>query len=236
MNELININDLKVEVRRSPRRRTVDLIVDRFGDLVINVPEALPSRDVENIVRSKQEWIYTKLNQKEIVIRPGEAKEYVTGEGFHYLGKKYRLKLFERRTTEAQLPPLRLLNGRFWMSRSVALDGRSHFIRWYTRQGHKWIASAVDVLKERVGTAPRSIFVRDLKYRWGSCNAGGDVYFHWRVMLLPPGVIRYLIIHELVHLHEHNHSSAFYERLIRAAPDYRRIEAWLKANADQYAL
>jgi len=236
MNELVQIDDLRVEVRRSPRRRTVDLIVDRFGDLVINVPETLPPRDVEAIVRKKQEWIYTKLNQKEIVLRPGEPKEYVTGEGFHYLGKKYRLKLFDPSRADAELAPLRLLNGRFWMRRSSASEGRSHFIRWYTDQGLKWIANAVDTLHERVGAQPRSIYVRDLKYRWGSCNAGGDAYFHWRVMLLPPRVVRYLIIHELVHLHEHNHSPAFYERLGRTAPDYREIEAWLEANGDQYVL
>lgn len=236
MNELVQIDDLKVEVRRSPRRRTVDLIVERFGDLVINVPQALPSRDVEAIVRRKQEWIYTKLNQKEIVLRPGEPKEYVTGEGFHYLGKKYRLKLFDPGTTERQIPPLRLSNGRFWMIRSAALDGRDHFISWYIQQGQKWISSAVDALKERVGAEPRSIYLRDLKFRWGSCNAGGDAYFHWRVMLLPPRVVRYLVVHELVHLHEHNHSPVFYQRLVRAAPDHREIEAWLKANGDQYAL
>ena len=236
MNELVQIDDLRVEVGRSPRRGTVDRIVDRFGDLVINVPDTLSSRDVEAFVRRKQEWIYTKINQKEIVLHPGVPKEYVTGEGFHYLGKKYRLKLFDPEPADARLAPLRLLNGRFWMRRASALDGHGHFIRWYTNQGLKWITSAVDILQERVGAKPRSIYVRDLKYRWGSCNAGGDAYFHWRVMLLPPRVVRYLIVHELVHLHEHNHSPAFYERLGRVAPDYREIEAWLEANGDQYAL
>jgi predicted metal-dependent hydrolase len=236
MNELVQIDDLRVEVRRSPRRRTVDLIVDRFGDLVINVPQALPPRDVEAIVRRKQEWIYTKLNQKELVLRPGDPKEYVTGEGFHYLGKKYRLKLFDAESTDAHVAPLRLLNGRFWMHRASASEGRDHFIRWYTSQGLKWIACAVEVLEDRVGAKPRSIYVRDLKYRWGSCNAGGDAYFHWRLMLLPPRVIRYLVVHELVHLHEHNHSPAFYDRLGRAAPEYREIEAWLEANGDEYTL
>lgn len=236
MNELVHIDDLDVEVRRSPRRRTVDLIVDRFGDLVINVPEALPSRDVEAIVRKKQEWIYTKLTQKELVLRPSAPKEYVTGEGFHYLGKKYRLELFEPESADASVAPLRLLNGRFWMRRASAPKGRNHFIRWYAGQGVKWITNEIDTLQERAGARARSINVRDLKYRWASCNAAGDAYFHWRVMLLPPKVVRYLVMHELVHLHEHNHSPAFYERLGRVAPDYRQVEMWLGANGDRYAL
>jgi len=129
MNEVLQIDDLQVEVRRSSRRRTVDLIVDRFGDLVINVPESLTRTEVESIVRRKQEWIYTKLGQKEIVLRPGRCKEYVTGEGFYYLGKKYRLKLFDPGDVTANTPPLRLLHGRFLMSRSAIPDGRNHFIK-----------------------------------------------------------------------------------------------------------
>lgn len=236
MKEVVQIDDLQVEVRRSPQRRTVDLIVDRFGELVINVPESLPRAEVASIVRRKQEWIYTRLAQKENVLRSGAQKEYVTGEGFYYLGKKFRLKLIDGRDVASNTPPLRLLNGRFVMLRSAAPEGRKHFVKWYMRQGQAWISKTVEELKERVLAEPRSVAVRDLKYRWGSCNTVGDVYFHWRIILLPPNVIQYLILHELVHLHEHNHSPSFYERLRRAAPDYREIESWLEVNGDRYAL
>lgn len=236
MSELVRIDDLQVEVRRSSRRRTVDLIVDRSGELVINVPESLSYSEVAAIIRKKQEWIYTKLSQKELVLRPTGLKEYVTGEGFYYLGKKYHLKLFDADETTKQTAPLRLLNGRFWMVKSATTDGHNHFIRWYIQQGQKWLSNAMDSLKERVLVNPRTVLVRDLKYRWGSCNAAGDVYFHWRVILLPPRIIRYLILHELIHLREHNHSPAFYERLAQAVPDYREIEKWLEANGDYYTL
>jgi predicted metal-dependent hydrolase len=236
MKQSMQIDDLKIEVRRSSRRRTVDLIVDRFGELVISVPENLLQTEVEAIIRKKREWIYTKLGQKESVLAPGGIKEYVTGEGFYYLGKKYRLKVINPNNDKSKIPPLRLLNGRFWMNQSAALDGRNQFIKWYTKQGYVWINNTVEKLKERVMANPRSISIRNLKYRWGSCNAAGDVYFHWRVILLPPEIIRYLILHELVHLHEHNHSPAFYSQLSRAAPDHREIEAWLKKNGDHYNL
>ncbi len=235
MNEIVELDNLRVEVRRSAKRRTVDLVVDRFGELVASVPKALPRAEIEAIVRRKQEWIHTKLAQKEIVLRPGGRKEYVTGEGFQYLGRKYRLKLFDPVDGGTE-PPVRLLNGRFWMIRSAASHGRKHFVHWYTRKGHAWITNAIEPLKERVLAEPRSISIRDLKFRWGSCNADGDMYFHWRVILLPPRRVRYLLLHELVHLHEHNHGPAFYKRLARAEPEYREIEAWLEANGDYYAL
>lgn len=235
MRQKVHINGLEVEVRRSARRKTVDLIVDRFGDLVVNVPDALPPNEVEAIVRKKQEWICAKLGQKEAVLKPSGTREYVTGEGFYYLDRKYRLKLVNP-VDGAAIPTLRLRNSRFWLVRSSAEKGRSDFIRWYTQQGESWIPDAVETLKDRVAAKPRSITVRDLKYRWGSCNPAGDVYFHWRVMLLPPKVIQYLILHELAHLHEHNHSPEFHRRLSRAFPAYREMEAWLEANGDRYDL
>lgn len=235
MSDMLRIDDLEVQVRRSPRRKTVDLIVDRFGDLVINVPESLPREEVEAIVRRKQEWIYGKLEHKDEVLKPTGTREYVTGEGFYYLGRKYRLKLIDS-AGNGRAPALCLRNSRFWMLRSATEKGRAHFIRWYTQRGETWLPDAVQTLKDRVAAAPRAIVVRDLKYRWASCNALGDVYFHWRIMLLPPKVIHYLILHELVHLHEHNHSAAFYERLGRAVPEYRQIESWLERNGDSYSL
>lgn len=230
MSETLKIDDLTIEIRRSPRRRTVDLVVDRFGDLVINVPEALNEAQVIGIVRRKQEWIYTKLQQKESILKPGNAKEYVTGEGFYYLGKKYRLKLVADKADA----PLRLLNGRFVMSRQAAKQGRDHFISWYTRRGKEWIRGAVELLRERVAVTPRSVVVRDLGYRWASCNTQKTVYFHWRVTLMPPNIIRYLVLHELVHLHEPNHSPAFYRRLARACPEHKTLEHWLEVNGDRF--
>lgn len=75
-----------------------------------------------------------------------------------------------------------------------------------------------------------------LGYRWGSCGKDDMLYFHWRVILLPPVRIEYLVLHELCHLHEHDHGEAFYERLRRASPDYRAHDAWLRAHGDDYSL
>ncbi|BBO69897.1 hypothetical protein DSCA_38270 [Desulfosarcina alkanivorans] len=85
-----------------------------------------------------------------------------------------------------------------------------------------------------MGIEPESIEIRDLGFRWGSCASKGKLLFHWRLILLPPERIDYLILHELVHLHGHNHSPASYDRLKRAAPDYERQEEWLRRIGDQY--
>ena len=122
------------------------------------------------------------------------------------------------------------------MPRILAFKGHEVFIDWYTKRAADWIPRRVQLLQGRAGIKPETIEIRDLGFRWGSCTQKGKLLFHWRLILLPPERIDYLILHELVHLHEHNHSQAFYERLRRAAPEYERHEEWLRRNGDQYGL
>ena len=136
MSEFVAVDDLRVEVRRSGRRKTVDLTVDRAGGLVIAVPESLEQPEIERIIRQKQLWIYTTLDRKEEAMHPAVKKKYVTGEGFYYPGKKYRLKVLDAVDGETDVPDLRLKNGRFLL-REVTANGRDHFIEWYSAQGRK---------------------------------------------------------------------------------------------------
>jgi hypothetical protein len=236
MNALIRVDDLEIELRRSDRRKTVDLTVDRAGELVIAVPAAFSDARVEEIIRSRLEWIYQTLGNKRRVLHPKVGKEYVTGEGFHYLGRKYRLKLLRAGDGALAGPSLQLKNGRFLMAEQAAPEGRQHFVRWYVQQATRRFAREVTALAPRVGVAPGPVRVMDLKNRWASCSKTGGLNFHWRAILLPIDRVRYLATHELVHLIEHSHSARFYEILGRVAPDYEDAERWLKENGDLYDL
>ena len=80
----------------------------------------------------------------------------------------------------------------------------------------------------------RGIKVQTLGYRWGSCAHSDLLYFHWRVILLPMPIIDYIVVHELVHLHERNHTSAFWDRVERAMPDYKERKRWLAENGSRF--
>lgn len=234
--ERIAIKDISVEVKRSARRKTVELSVERDGRVLLHAPESANQDKLELMVREKLLWIYRQLGRKEEELHQMPAKEYVSGEGFYYRGRKYRLKLLDEPRTLRNGEQLRFQSGRFLMPRALAVKGREIFIGWYGKRAAEWIPKRVNLLQGRVGVQPESIEIRDLGFRWGSCTEKGKILFHWRLILLPPERIDYLILHELVHLHEHNHSPAFYERLRRAAPEYEIHEEWLRQNGDQYGL
>ena len=74
---------------------------------------------------------------------------------------------------------------------------------------------------------------RYMKTRWGSCSARGNLNFHWKLILMPPEVLDYVVVHELAHRREMNHSSRFWAEVERIMPDYKRRRKWLKENGGQ---
>ena len=85
-----------------------------------------------------------------------------------------------------------------------------------------WLERRVRGFAPRLDVGVAGVRVLDLGFRWGSCGAGGALNFHWAVILLPPRIVDYVIVHELAHLHERHHTPAFWRRVERAMPDYER--------------
>ncbi len=218
----LSVGDLRFDVVLTARRRTMELSVERDGALVIRAPEGATSARLEAFVREKRTWLYRKLAEKEALRRAVPVREYVSGESFPYLGRSYRLLLVNR-----QDRPLRLAAGRFHLLRAEAGAGRAHFVRWYTEHGRAWLRERVEACAPRVGVTPSIVEVRDLGYRWGSCGSSGRLNFNWATILLPPRIVEYVVVHELVHLCERNHTPAFWRRVERTMPDYLQRRTWL---------
>lgn len=218
------VDDLTFEVRESSRRRTLEITVDRDGELVIAAPVGTDEQLLRDFVLEKRYWIYQKLAQKAERRRQLPGKEYVNGEGFLYLGRSYRLK---RIPNDVQDASLKLVSGRFQLREDALPQAREQFIRWYTDRANDWLTAKVKEYARSMGVEPAGVKVQDLGYRWGSCGKGNRVYFHWKTILLPRHIAEYVVVHELVHLHEPHHTPNFWRRVERAMPDYEQRKNWL---------
>jgi predicted metal-dependent hydrolase len=214
------VDDLTLAVRHSDRRRTMQITVDRDGSLIVMAPPGTARSQLAGFVREKQFWIYRKLAEKSATQHVVPRKEFVNGEGFLYLGRSYRLKI-----VPGQDEPLKLIAGRFCLRRDALPDARDTFIHWYTDRGRTWLTDKVWALAPRLDVEPGEIRVLDLGYRWGSCGKGNRMYFHWKTILLPRPVAEYVVVHELIHLHDRHHTPNFWRRLERAMPDFERRKA-----------
>lgn len=219
---VLQVGDLTLEVRRSERRRTLGLTVDREGELVLAAPTTTDEAALSAFVHEKRHWIYQKLAEKAELNHSIPTKTFVDGEGFLYLGRSYRLKLVNE-----QHAPLKLINGRFCLHRDSLPEARKTFINWYSERGRQWLATKVTQYANRMEVDPSKVIVQDLGYRWGSCGKGAAVYFHWKTILLPQPIVEYVVVHELAHLHDPHHTPPFWRRVERAMPDYARRKRWL---------
>ena len=218
----IEVDDLRLAIRRSTQRRTMQITVERTGELIVSAPPEVGIDRLREFVSEKRFWIYTKLAQKDQLQRKVPRKEFVGGEGFLYLGRSHRLKLVGEQDS-----PLKLVNGRFALRRDTQADAREHFIRWYSERARVWLSGRVADYQSRMDVAPAGVKVQDLGYRWGSCGKGDWLYFHWKTILLPARIAEYVVVHEIAHLHEPHHTPAFWLRVERAMPDYAQRRDWL---------
>jgi len=159
----------------------------------------------------------------------------VSGEAFSYLGRNYRLKI-----NVGIFSGIKLINGRLVMSCATG-DRFPHIIRnslrnWYQEMAVKKLNEKAKRYALQIGVEPKSINIKDFKARWGSCSIEGDIDFHWKIMMAPNRVVDYVVIHELCHLLEHNHSSKFWKHVERILPDYVEQKKWLKVNNNKTSL
>ncbi len=218
----IQMDDLQFTIRRSARRRTMQITIERTGELILSAPPDVDIAQLRDFVRERRFWIYTKLAEKDRLQRQVPRKEFVGGEGFLYLGRSHRLKFIE-----TQDAPLKLVNGRFALRHDDLAGAREHFIRWYGERARVWLSGRVAEYQSRMEVTPAGVKVQDLGFRWGSCGKGDWLYFHWKTILLPARIAEYVVVHEMAHLHEPHHTPAFWLRVERAMPDFAQRKAWL---------
>lgn len=103
----------------------------------------------------------------------------------------------------------------------------------YRRQAKQVFTERVHYYEPLLGVQALGIRIKDQKTRWGSCSNKGNINLNWRLILAPGEVMDYVIIHELCHLREMNHSQAFWKLVESICPDYREHRQWLKDHADE---
>lgn len=228
MSEILTVGGLDFQVRRSARRKSLGLTVDRAADLVIHAPDETPPGEISRWVSKKLLWVYRTLALKEQLTPKLSPPEYVSGEAFCYLGRHYRLKVVER-----QDEPLKFDGARFTLRRD-ARPADEHFRRWYMATGSGWLKRRIKVMSTRTSTSPRGVQVRDLGFRWGSCGKNGVIFVNWKLLQLPISLADYVIAHELTHLEVPHHNSEFFHALSRVMPDWERRKEALATRVNEY--
>jgi hypothetical protein len=230
--DTLRIDDLRFAVRWSTRRRTIGITVKRDGALVVAAPSRASLRKLEEVVRAKVPWVRRKLAEFEALGPPPARKRFVDGELLPYLGCDYRLTAVDDPSR-----PVALHGKRLEIARGLDGDARAAVVAWYEARARDHVEAAVARYAPLVGAAPAAVVVRDLgTRRWGVCDHRTmTLTFHWQLVTLPTGLVYYVVVHELVHLHEPNHRPAFWRRVEDVLPDWKARRRQLSKGTPEHA-
>lgn len=143
-------------------RRTLEITVDRSGELILSAPAETAEATLRDFVQRKRMWIYQQLARQETLTREVPNKMFVDGEVFLYLGRNFSMRLVDE-----SIAPVKLVGGRLVMPRTLASEGREHMIRWYCGNATRWLSAKVEDYAARMELAPAGVKVQDFGYRWG---------------------------------------------------------------------
>jgi predicted metal-dependent hydrolase len=217
---------LDYTVVRSSKRKKLTITVERDRRVIVHAPAGVSDDAVSHVVEAKRQWLLAKLRHaqkyRERSHPPG--KEVVNGESAPYLGADYRIEIRDTQSGEVEF------SAAFLVPPSHRTKRREVLRSWYVERAKERILSRVEQHAKQLGVEFGSAKIVDNRYRWGSCTAQGSVNFNWRLIKAPMFVIDYVVIHELAHLLESNHTPRFWNVVRAAAPTMEKARTWLKEH------
>jgi predicted metal-dependent hydrolase len=223
---LIQVDGFQVSILRSNRKRSASIKV-KEGSVSITVPQQAATADIESLIIKKSSWIKKQL------LRQSEADQllkrtYSKGDKLFYRGQQVTLSFQDNQNENIIIKGDQLLV--LSKLESSSENTREIIKNQFKREAEQYLVEKTELYAKIIGATYSGIKVKSYKSRWGSCSSQGLISYNWRIIIAPEPVIDYIIVHELCHLIEHNHSPRFWALVERFSPDYKQHRSWLREN------
>jgi predicted metal-dependent hydrolase len=215
---------LAVTLTRNPRARRYILRVDHHGHARVTIPRGGSAAEARRFTQTNRKWLERQLQK--LASTPKHPAEWLVGSGVLFRGELVKI--------EANI------NGE-----SGVIQFATEFVRVKDTQAnlrpqlerHLWKLATKELAPRVLEYAAQHqlrvhrVSVRDQRSRWGSCSRKGTISLNWRLVQAPQFVSDYIILHELMHLRQMNHSPRFWREVESVCPEYKKAERWLKDNS-----
>lgn len=204
--------------------RRAKLRINRKGEVVVTVPARTPKMIVNRFVNQNMDWIVTQQAKLSI-------EKVLPDDQVYIFGKVYTAVVTSNPDTRVGCAitgdnlEINIAGSVKPLSHKEVQSTLSRFLRTVAAA---YILKRTPQLADRMGIVYGKIQLREQKSRWGSCSSTGTLNFNWRLAHAPPAVVDYVIIHELAHRKEMNHSSRFWQIVAKYDPAYKQHQGWLK--------
>ena len=202
-------------------RKTAAIYV-RNGEVEVRAPHRMPKGEIEQFVSSKEQWIISNLAKQHIQAKKKESFAIDYGSAITFLGVQYTIAMGSgtRAGFDGEV---------FYMPPKLSAENiKATCIQIYKMLAKSHISERVAFYAATMGVAPSAIKINSAKKRWGSCSSSKSLNFSWRLIMAENKVIDYVVVHELAHLVEMNHSVRFWAVVVGVMPEYKESKARLK--------
>ena len=222
-------------LKRSGKRRSIGLRIDDHG-LTVSVPLRASEKWLHSVLQDKAHWVVEKLEGWQTRILP--IISWQDGEKIDYLGELLILRVEQ----SLFVAPSARHGSELWVfigngnkatpiEEPIEKSIEKLVSCWYKQQAEQLFVQRVAHYAPLLKVTPRLVKLSEAKTQWGSCTANGSVRLNVQLIKLPPRLIDYVVVHELAHLRELNHSAAFWRVVESVCPDYADLRAEIKAIA-----
>lgn len=218
---------MQYQLKRS-RRKTVAIKV-AAAEVVVHAPLRMPEATISRFVLSKQAWIERHLQRQQQILQALPARQWQLSERWRWLGQPLQLQWLRHGR-----PQLQRQQQRLWVTLSAQrpIEGQLQRLlpRWYQQQAQHWLDQFFAAWPASHPLQPRSWAVANFRSKWGHCSRQGELKFSWRLFMAPEWVVRDVVLHELCHLQQFNHSAQFWQLLAQYAPEHEKSDRWLRQH------
>ena len=225
--------DIRWSVRFSNRRKTIQLRVAGLDLIAITAPVGTATARLMQVLQEKRTWILRQMHRLEQEAACSTNASLTHGATLLYQGVPHSLLLLaDGRGKTAVTRQHGAIS--VHLTELVGYDGnpvvQQALQKWYAEQARVRLLERTSYWATHIGVRPLRVKLGDQKTRWGSCSTHGSIHYNWRIIMAPPPVLDYLVIHELCHLLQPNHSPKYWQEVCRWCPDYALHRRWLRQN------
>lgn len=229
----VGVRQLRLQYVRHPRARRYVLRLCADGTARVTIPRRGSQLEGRRFAHKNIGWLEKQLLRQ--ASRSIAPKEWTSGTEILFRGEKTRLEVSEiSKGWEVRFGNEMLRVRNRSNAEPCKLDLREPIQGYMRKLATLELPARVAELAQQHQFAVRRVSVRNQRSRWGSCSRRGTISLNWRLIQAPIFVRDYIILHELAHLKEMNHSNRFWREVARLCPDFARAEQWLKQHSDLF--
>ncbi|WP_195263068.1 SprT family zinc-dependent metalloprotease [Clostridium sp. 1001275B_160808_H3] len=201
------------------KKKNISIKIENSGEIKVFAPSGIDNNYIDDLIIKKGDWILKSLDKI-------KKKDYIDNKVI-FQGKYYNLIINKSDENNIFKDNINITINSKDLSREYINE---LLISWYKKLSIDIVGKRVMDISNNIYIKPSKIIIKNQKSLWGSCNSKREIRLNWRLVLMPQFVMDYIIIHELCHIKQMNHSKEFWKLVESYYPNYKESKDWLKEN------